>query len=87
MPRLLRCRFSDYRSADVTNNAADSPHLVDLIEQAERNTGQSPQEVSADAGYYRRKNIEALKAKGIEVFIPPDKVKHSEWRHPVWVPE
>ncbi|WP_407937699.1 transposase [Neomoorella mulderi] len=40
-----------------------------------------------DASYYSRKNIEALKAKGIEVFIPPDKVKHSEWRHPARVPE
>ncbi|WP_236713140.1 hypothetical protein [Neomoorella mulderi] len=33
-------------AAEVTNNAADSPHLVNLIEQAEKNTGQSPQEVS-----------------------------------------
>ncbi|NSW84247.1 MAG: hypothetical protein HPY90_13425 [Syntrophothermus sp.] len=45
------------------------------------NTGRFPKEVSADAGYYSDKNnIEFLEKKDIEVFIPPDKVRHSEWR-------
>ncbi len=39
------------------------------------NTGRFPREVSADRGYYSDKNIEFLEKKGIEVFIPPDKVR------------
>lgn len=66
--------------ADLTNQAADSPHLHGMVKQVIKNTGEVPEEVSADAGYWSEKNVEFLKGYSIEVFIPPDKVKHSEWR-------
>jgi hypothetical protein len=44
------------------------------------NTGIVPKEASADAGYCSEANLEALKALGIEAFIPPERMKHSEWR-------
>lgn len=69
-------------AADLTNQASDRPHLPGLIEQARQNTGKLPAEVSADAGYFSEKNVKLLSSQGIEVFIPPDKVKHSEWRNP-----
>jgi hypothetical protein len=67
-------------AADLTNQAADAPHLLPLIEQIEKNLSQRPQEVSADAGYFSEANLMELGHLGVEAFIPPDKVKHSEWR-------
>lgn len=67
-------------AADLTNQAADAPHLVATLEQVQANTGGVPQELSADAGYWSEENLAALAQRGIEPFIPPEKVKHSEWR-------
>lgn len=67
-------------AADLGNQASDSGYLPEQVLQVVENTGRFPREVSADAGYYSDKNIEFLEKKGIEVFIPPDKVRHSEWR-------
>lgn len=67
-------------AADLTNQAGDCPHLRGQVEQVKRNTGKKPKEVSADAGYYSDDNVQYLESQGITAFIPPDKVKHSEWR-------
>lgn len=71
-------------AADLTNQANDTPHLPEMVEQTETNTGERPEQLSADAGYYSDANLEYLEGDGasdpIEAFIPPDKVKHSEWR-------
>ena len=69
-------------AADLTNQAGDCPHLQSQVEQVKRNTGQKPKEVSADAGYYSDDNVQYLMGQGIIALIPPDKVKHSEWRNP-----
>lgn len=67
-------------AADLTNQAADSPHLGAMIEQIIARTGRRPKELSADAGYCSETNLELVEACGIEAFIPPEKIKHSEWR-------
>jgi len=67
-------------AADLTNQANDSEHLPAQIEQVIQNTNKRPNEVSGDAGYYSEGNLEFLERQGIEAFIPPDKIKHSEWR-------
>ena len=67
-------------AADLTNRCSDVQHLEYLVAQVERNTGRRPKELSADAGYWSEANVRALEACGIEIFIPPEKVKHSEWR-------
>ena len=67
-------------SADVTNQANDSPHLTSQIEEVIKNTGRKPKESSADAGYYSDDNLEFLDEKEIDPYIPPDKIKHNEWR-------
>lgn len=67
-------------SADVTNQASDAPHLSSQVEQVISNTGRNPVEFSADAGYYSDDNVKFLEGIGIEPYIPPDKIKHSEWR-------
>jgi len=67
-------------AADLTNQAADSPHLPAMVEQVLANTGRRPEELSADAGYYSEANLKLVEDRGIEPFIPPEKLKHSEWR-------
>jgi len=67
-------------ACDLTNQAADSPHLGAMIERILATTGRCPRELSADAGYYSDTNVELVQGRGIEAFIPPEKIKHSEWR-------
>ena len=67
-------------AADLTNQAADSPHLPAMVEQVLANTGRRPEELSADAGYFSEANLKALSESGIEPFIPPEKVRHCQWR-------
>jgi transposase len=67
-------------AADVTNQTNDKNQLKDQIEQARENTGFYPKEASADAGYYSEPNVKFLMKKEIEAYIPPEKIKHSEWR-------
>ncbi|MCL4455489.1 MAG: transposase, partial [Deinococcus sp.] len=67
---------------ELTNQAADAPHLPALLDELLANTGRAPREVSADAGYWSEDNLCAIAAVQSEAFIPPDKVKHSEWRNP-----
>lgn len=67
-------------AADLSNQAADSPHFKSLLQQVEQNTGRRPKESSADAGYYSDEIVDFHKQNGIEAFIPPEKIKHSEWR-------
>lgn len=65
---------------DVTNQAADAPHLEPMIAQVEANTGQKPAEASADAGYHSDANVNWLLANKINPYIPPDKLSHQSRR-------
>ncbi len=67
-------------AGDLTNQAADSPHLLDMVGHVERIIGHRPRQLSADAGYYSEANRAFLEEQQIEAFIPPDKVKHRQWR-------
>jgi transposase len=67
-------------AADITNQAADSPHLMSMVNKIVETTGLMPTELSADAGYWNEENIEELMRKHIGVFIPPEKIRHSEWK-------
>ena len=67
-------------AADLSNQGNDCPHLIRQIEQVIANTGLIPQESLADAGYYSEGNIAYLSSRKISALIPPEKLKHSEWR-------
>jgi len=67
--------------AFVVNTADDKHSLPPLVEGSIENTGKIPSEVSADTGLYSEENLNILENKGIEAFIPPEKIKHSEWRN------
>ncbi len=67
-------------AADVTVQANDKNQLKDQIEQVKQNTGSYPREASADAGYFSDDNVRLLLQKQVEPYIPPEKIKHSEWK-------
>jgi transposase len=67
---------------DLTNMAADAPHLAPMMEQVVENTGAVPDKASADPGYFSAANVEYLEAQGIEAYIPPDRQRHGSPAEP-----
>lgn len=70
-------------ACDLTNMAADAPHLQPLMVQVAGNTGGVPVEASADAGYFSAENVAALTTSYSQAFIPPDRQKHGRKPVPV----
>jgi transposase len=64
----------------VTNQAADSPHVEAMVGRIEENCGHLPDEMSLDAGYYSEANVEHMESKKIDVYMPPMRLKHREYR-------
>jgi transposase len=54
---------------DVTNDPADTAQLAPMIEQVEKNVGK-PEIVSADSAYGSGENLEFIKSKEIDGYIP-----------------
>jgi transposase len=68
---------------DLTNQAADAPHLPAMVEQVSTNTGCKPDELSADAGFFSEANVAAVEEKEIDALIPPDRQRHGPFTAPV----
>jgi transposase len=64
-------------ACELTNQAADAPHLKGLTEQGIVNTGSKPNEMSADPGYFSGPNVASLEGQGIRALIPPDRQRHG----------
>ena len=56
-------------AVDVTASPADTNELLGMLEQAEKNVGQSPSVLLADAGYASEHNLAELEARGIEGYV------------------
>lgn len=67
-------------AATVTNQAADSSHVELMTEKIKENNGRLPDEMSQDAGYYSDANVQYLESKGVDVYMPPCRLKHREYR-------
>jgi transposase len=67
-------------AAMVSAQAADTPHVEAMVERIEQNTGELPDEMSLDAGYYSDANVEHLESNKIDVYMPPTRLKHREYR-------
>jgi transposase len=55
---------------DVTNRGSDQPHVIPMIEDIEKRTGQLPKEYLVDGGFVSHDNIDHLAAKGITSYGP-----------------
>ena len=63
-------------AAEVTNKPTDRGQAEPMMEVVKVNTGQLPCQMSADAGYFSSDAVENLTARGIDVYMPPDKMGH-----------
>ena len=64
-------------SCDLTNQGADCPQLLPLVDQIKANTEALPQQVSADAGYASDANLKGLEERDIEGFVAAGRQKHG----------
>jgi transposase len=64
-------------AAAVTQAANDVAQLVPLLEQVERHVGRLPAVVTADAGYFSEANVRAEALAAVDLYIPPDRQRHS----------
>jgi len=63
-------------AAEVTNRPTDRGQAEPMMEGVKVNTGQLPHQMSADAGYFSSDAVKNLTARGIDVYMPPDKIGH-----------
>lgn len=61
----------------LTTNGSDQDGLVPLLDATKAALGGDPREVSADAGFCREHNLEALAARGIRGYLAPGRARHG----------
>ena len=61
----------------LTTNGSDQDGLVPLLDAATAALARQPREVSADAGFCREVNLEALAARGIRAYLAPGRARHG----------
>lgn len=57
----------------VTNQVADNRHLMPMLEQVAKNCGETPGNLTADAGYWRSTHEEECRRLGVEAYIAQQK--------------
>ena len=65
-------------AADLSNQAADAPHLPALLGQVRANAGRPARQTLADAGYYSEDNVSRIRDTGSEPLIATGRLKHTE---------
>jgi len=65
-------------ACEVTNQAADAPHLAPMVQAIRTNTGAVPRELSADAGYFSEENVKLLEDLQIDPLVAAERLKHAE---------
>jgi transposase len=63
-------------AAEVTNKPTDRGQAEPMVQMVQANTGQLPRQMSADAGYFSSDAVNNLTVRGIDVYMPPDKMGH-----------
>jgi transposase len=61
----------------LTTNGSDQAGLVPLLDATAAALGHTPRAVSADAGFCRESNLEALAARGIRGYLAPGRASHG----------
>jgi transposase len=60
----------------VTQAAPDVEQFVPMVEGVVQATGQTPTVLTADAGYFSEANLGAPVLAGLDVYVPPDRLRH-----------
>lgn len=61
----------------VTLNPCDVPALVPMVEEVKQRTGEYPENVLADSGFYSNENVRDLEERGLEVYVPDPNLAHE----------
>ena len=64
-------------ACDLTNQGADCPQLLPVVDQIKANTEALPQQLSADAGYASDDNLKGLEERDIDGFVAAGRQKHG----------
>jgi len=70
-------------AAEITNQPSDRGQAEPMMDVVETNTGRLPRQLSADAGYFSSDAVKNLAVHGIDVYMPPDKMRHGSTVPPV----
>jgi transposase len=62
-------------AATVSTSPADQSAVVELVEQTQKNTGETPQRVLADSGFSSAENLQYLEDHQMEGYIPDQKLE------------
>ena len=61
----------------LSTNPADFAALVPLIEQTTAHLGRTPREVSADTGFASEANLAAMRARKVNAYLCPGRLRHG----------
>ena len=64
-------------ACDLSNQGADSPQMLGMVDQIEATIGQRPEQLSADAGYCSEDNLAGLEERDIDGFVATGRQKHG----------
>jgi len=64
-------------AAKITNQPVDRGQAELMVDVVHANTGRLPDQLSADAGYFSSDTVNNLTARGIDAYIPPNKMRHG----------
>jgi transposase len=67
-------------AADVIQEGNDKGRLVPMVEAVSDNLEETPEAVSADAGFWVEGDVERVEWYGVEAYVAPEKIRHREWR-------
>ncbi len=65
-------------ATDFAGSGADNPALPGMLDQIATNTGTTPRETLADAGYFSENNIDAAHRSGTDPLIATGRLAHGE---------
>lgn len=65
-------------AVDFAESGADCPEFPDMLDQTMANTGTSPGQTLADAGYFSEDNVQAAAERGTDPLIATGRLKHGE---------
>ncbi len=65
-------------AADVVRETNDKKQIEPMTACIHHNLNRVPKNLLADAGYFSEDNVSFLKGYGIDAFIPPDRIRHTE---------
>ena len=65
-------------ATDFADSGADSPAFADMLDQTITNTGMTPTQTLADAGYFSEANINTAQRAGADPLIATGRLTHGE---------